>query len=78
MLAFNYRPLLLFPIEASGVPWEAPKLPLDDERFLVLGGDPVPPTTSSAPHTAARDAPENQAWKSGILTIEVLVPLLTL
>ena len=30
-------------IDASHVPWQAPELPLDDERILVLDGDPGPP-----------------------------------
>ena len=30
-------------LDASQVPWQAPELPLDDERILVLDGDPLPP-----------------------------------
>jgi len=30
-------------LDASHVPWQAPELPLDDERILVLDGDPIPP-----------------------------------
>jgi hypothetical protein len=30
-------------IDASHVPWQAPELPLDDDRILVLDGDPGPP-----------------------------------
>jgi hypothetical protein len=30
-------------IDASEVPWEAPELPLDDERILLLDADPGPP-----------------------------------
>ncbi len=30
-------------LDASHVPWQAPELPLDDERILVLDGDPGPP-----------------------------------
>jgi hypothetical protein len=30
-------------LDASQVPWQAPELPLDDERILVLDGDPGPP-----------------------------------
>jgi len=29
-------------IDASHVPWQAPELPLDDDRILVLDGDPRP------------------------------------
>ena len=28
---------------AFQVPWQAPELPLDEERILVLDGDPLPP-----------------------------------
>lgn len=30
-------------VDASHLPWQAPELPLDDERILVLNGDPGPP-----------------------------------
>ena len=30
-------------LDASHVPWQAPELPLDDERILVPDGDPGPP-----------------------------------
>ena len=30
-------------LDASQIPWQAPELPLDDERILVLDGDPGPP-----------------------------------
>ena len=30
-------------LDASHLPWQAPELPLDDERILVLDGDPGPP-----------------------------------
>ena len=30
-------------LDASQIPWQAPELPLDDKRILVLDGDPGPP-----------------------------------
>jgi len=30
-------------IDPSHLAWQAPELPLDDERILVLDGDPIPP-----------------------------------
>jgi hypothetical protein len=30
-------------LDASQIPWEAPELRLDDERILLLDGDPLPP-----------------------------------
>ncbi len=30
-------------LDASHLAWQTPELPLDDERILVLDGDPIPP-----------------------------------
>jgi len=30
-------------LDSSHLAWQAPELPLDDERILVLDGDPIPP-----------------------------------
>jgi len=36
-------------LDASRIPCQTPELPLDDERILVLDGDPLPPDESPTP-----------------------------
>ena len=56
-------------IDASHLPWQAPELPLDDQRILVLDGDPRPTRRVlrflSPPHPVATRRTPHAAGREG-------------